>query len=499
MTISPSAVRVKKSSGWQDIAIVGPPGPPGGEYELASAVGTADVPVPALSPATATTIITLPSVTFDGITTVIIEFWSRAVGPPNNGANAYMALGFWQDGVQIGSNAPLLQTPVAGNMAAPFKMEARITPAAGAHTFSIRAWVSANSGAYVSGGQNPGSAMFARVKRVMPPPTVPTSNNLVPRCLLRNTGFNQAMTLNTWTPLTWGVEHYDTDNMHDAVNPTRITFRTAGYYRVTGNGYTFGGVASNKAWRIVKWPAGLVLATTQVTNIPQDNAMSLSAEEYFAVGDYVTFEHHPGAEANSNALGTAINFSATMSGGMQGPPGPSTAIPLVSSLPASPVDGQEIYYLADATNGVIWHLRYRASSASIYKWEYIGGSALHAQSSGGSSTSSGTFSDGSDVCALTVPLAGQYDVEDFGCQAIFAANANTGCGLGLKVGAAAAFDVAFGRSFTSSNWPASMTSPNERITAAAGDSIRLQVKVDGAGGSVDFQDRRFRVRPVRVG
>src|SRR5262245_59117871 len=27
---------------------------------------------------------------------------------------------------------------------------------------------------------------------------------------------------------------------------------------------------------------------------------------------------------------------------------------LVSSLPGSPTDGQEVYYLADATNGVIW-------------------------------------------------------------------------------------------------------------------------------------------------
>lgn len=45
-------------------------------------------------------------------------------------------------------------------------------------------------------------------------------------------------------------------------------------------------------------------------------------------------------------------------------------VALVTSLPANPVDGQEIYFLADSTNGIIWHLRYRVASS---KWEYVGG------------------------------------------------------------------------------------------------------------------------------
>ena len=48
--------------------------------------------------------------------------------------------------------------------------------------------------------------------------------------------------------------------------------------------------------------------------------------------------------------------------------------PLVAALPASPTDGQEVRYLADAVNGVIWSLRYRAGSSSPYKWEFVGGS-----------------------------------------------------------------------------------------------------------------------------
>src|SRR4030095_11342304 len=60
----------------------------------------------------------------------------------------------------------------------------------------------------------------------------------------------------------------------------------------------------------------------------------------------------------------------------ESPPQWAPQIPLVSALPGSPFDGQEIYYLADATNSVIWHLRYRAGSSSAYKWEFIGGMYL---------------------------------------------------------------------------------------------------------------------------
>src|SRR4051812_46438194 len=45
------------------------------------------------------------------------------------------------------------------------------------------------------------------------------------------------------------------------------------------------------------------------------------------------------------------------------------AWPVLTALPASPVDGQEIYFQADAgPPAVVWHLRRRAS-----KWEYVGG------------------------------------------------------------------------------------------------------------------------------
>lgn len=52
--------------------------------------------------------------------------------------------------------------------------------------------------------------------------------------------------------------------------------------------------------------------------------------------------------------------------------------PRVTTLPASPVDGQQCDYVANPETGVIWRLRYRAASTSTHKWEFVGGADLYA-------------------------------------------------------------------------------------------------------------------------
>ena len=130
-----------------------------------------------------------------------------------------------------------------------------------------------------------------------------------------------------------------------------------------------------------------------------------------AVGLDGTVTHGIGAVTNVN-LG-AIEFDTdTVTSYPSGFIGPSK----VGVLPANPVDGQEIYFVADATNGVIWHLRYNAGSASPYKWEYLGGppmlasSNVAASSLGGGSSWSTQLTDGTGVIQMTVPLLGEYDV-----------------------------------------------------------------------------------------
>ncbi|HVX58850.1 MAG TPA: VCBS repeat-containing protein, partial [Candidatus Saccharimonadales bacterium] len=89
-----------------------------------------------------------------------------------------------------------------------------------------------------------------------------------------------------------------------------------------------------------------------------------------------------------------------------------------TSLPGSPVDGQEVYYIADNTNEIVWHLRYNASKTN---WEYLGGSPLtiYVSTSESTSTSSGSsgYVDLTTVGpSITLPLAGTYTAS-FGAQA----------------------------------------------------------------------------------
>lgn len=95
------------------------------------------------------------------------------------------------------------------------------------------------------------------------------------------------------------------------------------------------------------------------------------------------------------------------------PTGQGSGLGVVTSLPIAPVDGQECYFLADATAGVNWHLKYRAASASAYKWEFIGGGYLFARQGAAftAATGSGAYADpGASMPTVTVPLAGDYDV-----------------------------------------------------------------------------------------
>lgn len=41
----------------------------------------------------------------------------------------------------------------------------------------------------------------------------------------------QSIAVNTSTPLSWGTEEVDSDGMHNATNPTRLTSATQGYYK----------------------------------------------------------------------------------------------------------------------------------------------------------------------------------------------------------------------------------------------------------------------------
>lgn len=167
----------------------------------------------------------------------------------------------------------------------------------------------------------------------------------------------------------------------------------------------------------------------------------------------------------------------------------------VTSLPGSPYDGQEVYYLADAANGVVWHLKYRAASASAYKWECVGGAALRAEVETGETTTSTAYVDLATVGpSSTAPLGGDYDLH-FGAQMY--GPAASGAWMTVKIGAAAAAD-------NDGIWQrvdaGQLSLARERRFAgiAAGTVLKAQYRSNTAGTSY-FASRFLFARPVRVG
>jgi hypothetical protein len=166
---------------------------------------------------------------------------------------------------------------------------------------------------------------------------------------------------------------------------------------------------------------------------------------------------------------------------------------LLSSLPGSPYDGQEIYYSADPTNGVIWHFRYRSASGSIYKWERVGGPQLFANVLTAESTASAAYVDLTTVGpSITAPLAGEYEAS------IHAAMSTAGSSSGwvsVQFGSTAAVDD------NAAQAPSNIIGSGSRIVkgtvATAGQAIKLVYRTSGT--STVFQRRMLSVCPTRVG
>lgn len=128
------------------------------------------------------------------------------------------------------------------------------------------------------------------------------------RCRVYNNA-NQNVNSATWTALTMNSERFDPNGMHNpAVNPTRITFATAGTYLV-GGGTQFApdGIGGVGTRYISIWLGGvtvLAFARFPVSNA-ENTHMVLSTLYDFTAADYVELQvrQTSGAVLNSLAAG----------------------------------------------------------------------------------------------------------------------------------------------------------------------------------------------------
>jgi hypothetical protein len=147
-----------------------------------------------------------------------------------------------------------------------------------------------------------------------------------------------------------------------------------------------------------------------------------------------------------------------------------------------------------ATDGIRWHLIYRASATGNYKWEFVGGGSMRSEVMGNQTTASDTNVDLSGP-TITVPLKGVYAYRA-GVRASndtlgsFATVEPMNAGVALGV-------ILFHQSAVANN--AGYPSIEGLVTIAAANDIFKMVYRRGGGGTASFSDRRLSITPVKVG
>lgn len=187
-------------------------------------------------------------------------------------------------------------------------------------------------------------------------------------------------------------------------------------------------------------------------------------------------------------------------------PAGKSIIPVVSALPGG-TDGDEVYYqsAAMALDGVMWHLRYRAASTSIYKWEIVGGGTqLSSEVAAEESTLSGAFVDLATVGPqITVPLAGDYMVSGF-VDAYSVASADAAPYAAVKFGAAAINGAdrvyLYRPGNVAQGFRGGVGGRTFRRTIAANALVKLMYSnANNTGANVYFGSRVLQIAPIRVG
>lgn len=181
---------------------------------------------------------------------------------------------------------------------------------------------------------------------------------------------------------------------------------------------------------------------------------------------------------------------------------------LVTSMPGSPTDGDEVFLqtAAMATAGLCWHFRYEASASSAHKWEFLGGGSYIAES---------TFADTGTIVVSTTPtfartLTGAAAVTVMPFFAAGEYEAELIAGFTSPNGAAKTYVGVANSAETLSAIPLSITdvaaSSSEgqafvrKVSVAASQTIGpVYGGVVSAGtATVTYQYLCLRVRPIRV-
>lgn len=170
---------------------------------------------------------------------------------------------------------------------------------------------------------------------------------------------------------------------------------------------------------------------------------------------------------------------------------------LVTALPPTPNDGDEIILVDSATAPTYaWHLRYIAAKATN-KWQFVGGAPLLAEVTASETTTSTSF------VALTtggpsipLPVAGDYFVEvgftggnDAGGR---------GAAMSYDIGGTGAVDADMATSGYDTNVFPSVSRVRKKAGLTA-VTLTAKYRVANSVGTATFSNRWMRVTPIALG
>lgn len=162
-------------------------------------------------------------------------------------------------------------------------------------------------------------------------------------------------------------------------------------------------------------------------------------------------------------------------------------------------DGYEVYVQVDASAGIIWHLRYNATSGSSYKWEVVGKQTeLFAEIATQESPPS-SFGNMTTVGpAVALPLPGDYDLS-YGFEGVNAVAAGVAAmapsGAGITV--SATDDCIMQGWANTSEATVAGTLRHRRKTGLTQNTITMQYSSLGST-THPVRNRWMKVAPIRV-
>lgn len=292
------------------------------------------------------------------------------------------------------------------------------------------------------------------------------------------------------TPGTWKVE------ASASIKANMQDLAIIGLYNETAGAGLSG---SGGPWSIVNLPATpnpdgwADVHTGVVVTIPTGSA----AQRYriWAIpqgGSTLTI----GNSAVSNVPCAAMN-AYLIGPGPQGPKGdPGSNAPYVTSLPDTPYDGQEVYLQVIDVMGLVWHLRYRATSGSPYKWEFVGGSPLYSNVDVSEQRNSGTYGDLATVGPyFTLPRPGVYMIEH---GADLASVGSSAFGAqSYQVGANGAVDADYAHFVVqASDYQVPVIRRQRKTITTTGTQITAKYRTSAV---VAFSNRWLMATPVAIG